>query len=365
MTKWTDALKIWNKDKPNWSIPKKGTKGYDEVRAIMNNLGSSTPKQNGDKQDGGVVNLIKELGGILSKNPLVKKYVKNTAPIMKEIAQIKLSKLSKKAKEANIGPLLDVIEKEGKKRVYAPVNKLLKGQMGKGHKQTGGLIGTLAMIVAPFVIEGIINVAKKKPFFGDGLRQLGTGDESSNELLQMYQEELTGGNLFEDIIFGLNPSAGVARNFTKKELEKMKGGDLFEDIVYAFNPSANVARLQLNKELKKTKGVQLKKKTKKMKGGNIFKMLDDLSKKEGRKGLEADLKDAYKSGWRPTDLYGGSVGYNEGIKRLNNKYKLKKGETLIKAVEKERQMKGGVYFSENLGSRLGDIKKLIREKNLD
>jgi len=240
MTKWTDALKIWNKDKSNWSIPKKGKQGYEEVRAIMNNLGSSKPKQ-----DGGIVNVIKGLSGLLSKNPLVKKYVKMTAPVMKEIAQIKLSKLSKKVKEANIAPLLDVIEKEGKKRVYAPVNKLLKGQMGKGHcgkgHQTGGLIGTLAMIVAPFVIEGIINVAKKKPFFGDGLKQLGTGDESSNELLEMYEKELTGGNLFDDIMFGLNPSAGVARNLTKKELEKMKGNGWQERAPRAFG---NINRLK-------------------------------------------------------------------------------------------------------------------------
>ena len=35
--KWIDALKQWNAKRPDgvWGIPKKGTKEYDEVRAIM------------------------------------------------------------------------------------------------------------------------------------------------------------------------------------------------------------------------------------------------------------------------------------------------------------------------------------------
>ena len=32
---WIQALKIWNKGKKKWSIPKKGTKGHAEVKAIM------------------------------------------------------------------------------------------------------------------------------------------------------------------------------------------------------------------------------------------------------------------------------------------------------------------------------------------
>jgi hypothetical protein len=34
--RWVEALKIWNDSKDTWCIPKKGTKGYDEVIAIMN-----------------------------------------------------------------------------------------------------------------------------------------------------------------------------------------------------------------------------------------------------------------------------------------------------------------------------------------
>jgi hypothetical protein len=33
--RWVDALKKWNDSKDTWCIPKKGTKGYDEVMAIM------------------------------------------------------------------------------------------------------------------------------------------------------------------------------------------------------------------------------------------------------------------------------------------------------------------------------------------
>ena len=41
MPSWTEALKKWNKDKPKWSIPKKGTAGYDEVKKMMS---YDTPK---------------------------------------------------------------------------------------------------------------------------------------------------------------------------------------------------------------------------------------------------------------------------------------------------------------------------------
>jgi hypothetical protein len=33
--KWIEALKVFNNNKSVWSIPRKGTKDYDEVRAIM------------------------------------------------------------------------------------------------------------------------------------------------------------------------------------------------------------------------------------------------------------------------------------------------------------------------------------------
>lgn len=33
--RWVDALKEWNKSSPTWCIPRKGTKAYDEVKAIM------------------------------------------------------------------------------------------------------------------------------------------------------------------------------------------------------------------------------------------------------------------------------------------------------------------------------------------
>ena len=35
---WIMALKIWNKDRDTWSIPRKGSEEYDEVREIMDYL---------------------------------------------------------------------------------------------------------------------------------------------------------------------------------------------------------------------------------------------------------------------------------------------------------------------------------------
>ena len=32
---WIKALKIWNRDKPKYTVPKKGTKGYNEVKKIQ------------------------------------------------------------------------------------------------------------------------------------------------------------------------------------------------------------------------------------------------------------------------------------------------------------------------------------------
>lgn len=34
--KWITALKFFNKDKKEWCVPKKGTKGYDKTMKIMN-----------------------------------------------------------------------------------------------------------------------------------------------------------------------------------------------------------------------------------------------------------------------------------------------------------------------------------------
>ena len=35
---WIMALKIWNKDRSGWSIPRKGTDEYKEVREVMDFL---------------------------------------------------------------------------------------------------------------------------------------------------------------------------------------------------------------------------------------------------------------------------------------------------------------------------------------
>jgi hypothetical protein len=32
---WAQALKKWNSTQPKWSIPKKGSKGYTEVKSLQ------------------------------------------------------------------------------------------------------------------------------------------------------------------------------------------------------------------------------------------------------------------------------------------------------------------------------------------
>jgi len=57
--KFVEALKIWNKDKEGYTIPRKGTQAHAEVMEIMNNLPSSTGA--GMKRLGGKG--MKRLGG--------------------------------------------------------------------------------------------------------------------------------------------------------------------------------------------------------------------------------------------------------------------------------------------------------------
>ena len=36
--KWIEALKLYNKDNKNWCVVKKGTKEYDKVKKMMDNM---------------------------------------------------------------------------------------------------------------------------------------------------------------------------------------------------------------------------------------------------------------------------------------------------------------------------------------
>ena len=311
MTKWIEALKVYNQDKDKWTIPRKGTAEYKKVRKIMDSMPSSKTTQK--KQEGkNLLGLTQDLFSIIKTNPLVKKFVKETAPVMKKIAQEKLSTANNIVKEKKIDKLVEKLSSVANKKVYKPVNKLLQqkvGITGSGHSnQRGGFLATLAVIVAPFVIEGIINTAKGKKFFGDGIMRIGMGnndmEDTKQVLAEMYQEELSGSGLFEDLAFAFNPSANVARLQLNKELKQMKGGDLFEDIAYAFNPSANVARLQLNKELKK------------MKGGNL----------------------------------------SDSLASLNRAYKAKYGETLVQAADREQRERRKKMKGDGLGEYLNSLR---------
>jgi len=153
-TSWIEALKIWNTDKPNWSIPKKGSAGYNEVRMIMAGSVGEGLKQMGTGQYGGNFDIIE-----LLKHPTVEVFVKQARPIFEKIASLKMGNLPIDLKKTRIQKELVKMNKIASMKKF---NK--KPIVGKG--QEGGFLATIAGIVAPFVIEGIINTAQGKPFFG-------------------------------------------------------------------------------------------------------------------------------------------------------------------------------------------------------
>lgn len=175
MTKWTDALKIWNADKPSWSIPKKGTSGYYQVRQIMDgeqNVIVADKPQSGN----GIFDSIKQLTKDI---PEVAVFMKDALPIFNKIADTKLSEIPEALKRKNIEKHLGALNKKAGLVKYKGLNKKLsknpnvkkylgKGMNGSGLEQSGGFLGIVAGILAPFVIEGIINTAKGDPFFGKG-----------------------------------------------------------------------------------------------------------------------------------------------------------------------------------------------------
>jgi hypothetical protein len=181
---WIEALKIWNADKPNWSIPKKGSAGYNEVRMIMaGSVGGEGLKQMGTgifKSVDSVYSMVfndpnmrnylrkqREQGGgnfdiiELLKHPTVEVFVKQAQPIFEKIASLKMGNLPIDLKKTRIQKELVKMNKIASMKKF---NK--KPIVGKG--QEGGFLATIAGIVAPFVIEGIINTAQGKPFFGGG-----------------------------------------------------------------------------------------------------------------------------------------------------------------------------------------------------
>lgn len=187
-TTWIQALKIWNADKPNWSIPKKGTDGYNEVRMIMAGSVGEGLKQMGTGKYDAINKLLRDpkldMSGYfrelhqkafrplpnqgggnfdiieLLKHPTVEVFVKQAKPIFEKIASLKMGKLPIDIKKTRIQKELVKMNK------IASMKKFNKKPIVIGKGQEGGFLATIAGIVAPFVIEGIINTAQGKPFFG-------------------------------------------------------------------------------------------------------------------------------------------------------------------------------------------------------
>ena len=181
MTKWTDALKIWNADKPSWSIPKKGTAGYNQVKKIMNSqqnvIVSNMYTEDKPQSGNGIFDSIKQLTKDI---PEVAVFMKDALPIFNKIADTKLSEIPEALKRKYIEKHLGALNKKAGLVKYKGLNKKLsknpnvkkylgKSMNGAGMEQSGGFLGVIAGVLAPFIIEGIINTAKGDPFFGKGM----------------------------------------------------------------------------------------------------------------------------------------------------------------------------------------------------
>ena len=292
MTKWIEALKVYNQNKDKWTIPRKGTSEYKKVKKIMDSMPSSKTQKGKN-----LLGLTQNLVGIIKSNPLVKRFIKETAPVMKKIAQEKLSRANNIVKEKKIDKLVEKLSNVANKKIYKPVNKLLQqkvGITGSGHSiQNGGFLGTLAVIVAPFVIEGIINTAKGKKFFGDGIMRIGMGnndmEDTKQVLAEMYQEELSGSGLFEDLAYAFNPSAAVARNQLNKELQNMKGGNL-SDSLARLN---RVYKAKYGESLGQAAEREQKERRKKLKGDGLGEYLNSLRGKKVEHWFDKESLDPY------------------------------------------------------------------------
>lgn len=95
---WITALKKWNEKKGGaWCVPKKGTKDYDEVRALMGER--KAPAREKKKREKKEVNVVKEL----EKTSLSIKKLTNMADIKRQLKGVKrfneFSKVNKKYRE--------------------------------------------------------------------------------------------------------------------------------------------------------------------------------------------------------------------------------------------------------------------------
>jgi hypothetical protein len=132
-----------------------GTGAYEDIQRNRELYYKKLREQGGTGQGGGDFNIIE-----LLKHPTVEVFVKQAKPIFEKIASLKMGNLPIDLKKTRIQKELVKMNK------IASMKKFNKKPIVGNGQQEGGFLATIAGIVAPFVIEGIINTAQGKPFFG-------------------------------------------------------------------------------------------------------------------------------------------------------------------------------------------------------
>lgn len=206
---FVDALKIWNKDKESYCIPRKNTQGYKEVIEIMNNLPKVTkglPKKEGKG--------LKRLGG--------KGMTRLGGGCMKcEMSAAEEKKVHKLG--MGLRRLGYSYEKPQKGGFFPALLAMLPALSTVGSAAGSALAGA----TAGKLIDGISNIASGKNFFtGQGH---GNGCYCHHLVKNPHFNKckrcagVTGGNIMDIVPFFIKQVEAISKNpFVKESLKQGK-----------------------------------------------------------------------------------------------------------------------------------------------
>jgi hypothetical protein len=139
--KWIEALKQWNSQKDMWCIPRKGTKEYDEVKAIMT---SDKPKEQPKEVKKQTEKEMKEMERMGAEDFDVKTPVKKT-----------INKKSEKTEK---------VKKESKKSIKKQMEEAKKAKEEEEEKiETEKRLAEKQEEIERIYATGIIPVMKQNP----------------------------------------------------------------------------------------------------------------------------------------------------------------------------------------------------------
>ena len=208
--KFVEALKIWNKDKEGYTIPRKGTQAHAEVMEIMNNLPASVGKKGaGLKRLGGKG--MKRLGGEgMSRLGGCMKCELSAAD------ERKVHKLGMGLKRLGYN-----YEKPKQRGGFLPALLAMLPSLGTVGTAVGSALSGAA---AGKLLDGIDNVASGKNFFTGK----GHGDSCFCHHLVRNKDYnkckkcagITGGNIMDIVPFFTRQVEALAKNPIVKEILK-------------------------------------------------------------------------------------------------------------------------------------------------